>query len=199
MTDTQKFYGKYRGVVANVLDPERRGRILAQVPAVYKDGISGWAEPCLPLTGINSGLLALPQIGSPIWMEFEQGDPERPIWCGGFWQTGMAPSAIAPLQTLLQTAGGNSILLDDTPGVGGITLTTLTGDTLQLSPATGALLQTALGDKIEIGPAGITLKTASGNKLMVTSANIELSTVQGASIQLAAAVVTINKDGLMVT
>ena len=111
----------------------------------------------------------------------------------------MAPSAIAPLQTLLQTAGGNSILLDDTPGVGGITLTTLTGDTLQLSPATGALLQTALGDKIEIGPAGITLKTASGNKLMVSATNIELSTAQGANIRLAAAVVTINKDGLMVT
>jgi hypothetical protein len=83
--------------------------------------------------------------------------------------------------------------------VGGITLTTLTGDTLQLSPATGALLQTALGDKMEIGPAGITLQTASGNKLMITAANIELATALGASIQLAAAVVTINKDGLMVT
>ena len=43
MADRPTFYGKYQGVVVNVLDPERRGRILVQVPAVYKDSVSGWA------------------------------------------------------------------------------------------------------------------------------------------------------------
>jgi uncharacterized protein involved in type VI secretion and phage assembly len=82
MTEEKKFYGKYRGVVVSVLDPERRARILVQVPAVYKDSVSGWAEPCLPLVGLRAGLVALPQVGAAVWVEFEQGDPERPIWSG---------------------------------------------------------------------------------------------------------------------
>jgi uncharacterized protein involved in type VI secretion and phage assembly len=110
---------------------------------------------------VCAGLVALPQIGAAVWVEFEQGDPERPIWSGGFWQMGACPSALVPLQTLLQTATGHSILIDDTPGTGGISLTTLTGDTLKLSTATGALLQTVLGHKIEINPAGITLQTVT--------------------------------------
>lgn len=199
MTEQQRFYGKYRGVVINVFDPERRGRIVVQVPAIYKDGLSGWAEPCLLLTGIRAGLLALPQIGSSVWVEFEQGDPERPIWCGGFWQTGTAPSALIPLQTVLQTAGGNSILIDDTPGTGGITLTTLAGDTMQISPALGAVLKTFLGDKLEINAAGITLQTSSGNKLMISSVGIELSTTQGASVLLLGSAVMLNGEALVVT
>ncbi len=199
MSDKQSFFGKYRGLVANVIDPERRGRILVQVPAVYKDGVSGWAEPCLPLVGLRSGLLALPQLGASVWVEFEQGDPERPIWCGGFWKTGTAPSAVAPLQTVLQTASGHSIVLDDTPGVGGIKLTTLAGDVMQISPGKGALIQTLTGDKVEVSPSGITLQSSTGNRLVVSPVGIELSTAQGASIRMNGSVVMINNDGLMVT
>lgn len=198
MAERPTFYGKYQGVVANVLDPERRGRILVQVPAVYKDSISGWAEPCLPLTGIRSGLLALPQIGSKVWIEFEQGDPERPIWCGGFWAPGTAPSAIAPLQTVLQTTGGNVILIDDTPGVGGITLKTIAGDTFKLSPATGILLQTFTGEKIEATPVGITIQSAAGHSIMINAAGICLSTSTGATIQLTGNIVDINAGALEV-
>ncbi len=198
MSERPTFYGKYQGVVVNVLDPERRGRILVQVPAVYKDGLSGWAEPCLPLVGIRSGFLALPQLGSRVWIEFEQGDPERPIWCGGFWAPGTAPSAIAPLQTVLQTTGGNVILIDDTPGIGGITLKTIAGDTFQISPATGILLQTFTGEKIEATPVGITIQSASGCKIMVNAAGVMLSTPTGASVELLGNMVLVNKGALEV-
>lgn len=195
----EQFFGKYRGVVVSVLDPERRGRIQAQVPAVYKEDISVWALPCLPMVGLKSGLLALPQIGSMVWIEFEQGNPELPIWTGGFWESGMAPSVLVPLQTLLQTAGGNSILIDDTPGKGGITLKTLTGDSLKLSP-TGVTLKTAVGDKVELTPTGIVLATVAGAKLAISPATgIELTTGQGASIKLMGPTVNINSGALEVT
>lgn len=198
MSERPTFYGKYQGVVVNVIDPERRGRILAQVPAVYKDGVSGWAEPCLPLVGIGTGFLALPQLGSKVWIEFEQGDPERPIWCGGFWAPGTAPMAIAPLQTVLKTTGGNVILIDDTPGIGGITLQTIAGDTFQISPATGILLQTFTGEKIEATPVGITIQSASGCKIMVNAAGVMLSTPTGASVDLLGNMVLVNKGALEV-
>lgn len=43
-----KFYGKYRAKVVDVNDPERRGRIRVQCPAVLGIYKSAWCEPCIP-------------------------------------------------------------------------------------------------------------------------------------------------------
>ena len=43
--------------------------------------------PCLPGAGINTGVFTVPQIGAGVWIEFEQGDPDYPIWVGGYWGT----------------------------------------------------------------------------------------------------------------
>ena len=80
------FFGKFRGVVAKNDDPLYRGRVRAYVPDVYGDLVSGWAEPCLPFTGAQMGFFAVPAVGAAVWMEFECGDPEFPIWTGGRWE-----------------------------------------------------------------------------------------------------------------
>jgi hypothetical protein len=80
-----KYFGKYRGVVVNNVDPEQRGRLQAQVPDVLGATVSGWALPCVParLTG-NKGS-ALPPIGASVWIEFERGNPDFPVWTGCFY------------------------------------------------------------------------------------------------------------------
>ena len=78
----QKFFGKYRGTVINNVDPLNMGRIMVQVPDVSGLTPSTFAMPCFPFTGKQSGFWALPQIGSGVWVEFEQGDPNYPIWSG---------------------------------------------------------------------------------------------------------------------
>ena len=78
-----KFWGKYRGTVVNNIDPEQRGRIQAIVPAVTGLVPSSWAMPCVPFAGKQEGFFAVPQIASGVWIEYEDGNPDKPIWVGG--------------------------------------------------------------------------------------------------------------------
>jgi len=85
MSSEGRYYGKYRGVVLNNIDPMQMGRVQVQVPDVMGVGLSSWAMACVPFTGKQSGVYCVPQIGAGVWVEFEQGDPDHPVWVGGFW------------------------------------------------------------------------------------------------------------------
>ena len=83
-----RYFGKYRGLVQDVDDPENMGRIVAQVPEVYGEEYSPWALPSVPFAGQNHGFVVLPEVGDGVWVEFEAGDPSRPIWTGCWWARG---------------------------------------------------------------------------------------------------------------
>ena len=93
------YYGKYRGTVINNVDPLQIGRIQALVPDVTGVVPSSWALPCAPIAGIQNGMFAVPVIGSGVWIEFEQGDPDYPIYVGGFWGTAAEVPALAPIDS----------------------------------------------------------------------------------------------------
>ena len=59
----QRYYGKYRGMVLNNIDPMQQGRLQVQVPDVAGLVPTSWAMPCVPVAGIQNGMLALPMIG----------------------------------------------------------------------------------------------------------------------------------------
>ena len=90
-----KFLGKYRGTVINNIDPEQRGRIQVLVPDVSNIVPSSWAMPCVPVAGIQMGMFTVPPIGSGVWVEFEQGDPDYPVWVGCFWGTAAEVPSLA--------------------------------------------------------------------------------------------------------
>lgn len=101
---TRTYFGKYRGTVINNIDPLGRGRIMVTVPDVSITP-STWAEPCVPVAGLQMGLLAVPPIGGGVWIEFEKGDPDYPIWVGGWWGSAaelpvLAQQARPPLQSM---------------------------------------------------------------------------------------------------
>jgi uncharacterized protein involved in type VI secretion and phage assembly len=84
--NARRYYGKYRGAVVANIDLEQIGRIQVTVPDVFGDEPSpNWAMPCVPACGAQAGFFIVPPIGSQVWVEFEQGDPNYPIWTGGFW------------------------------------------------------------------------------------------------------------------
>jgi len=150
------YYGKYRGVVTDIQDPLLTGRIKARVPDVLGDQESGWAMPCAPFGGNQTGFFALPTVDAGVWIEFEHGDPDYPIWSGCWWGSAaeVPPLLIAPpyKKVMVVTEGGQSITLDDTPGVGGITLETSTGQKIVLSSA-GVEIDNGMGAKISLtGP-----------------------------------------------
>ena len=90
-----EFYGKYRGKVENNVDPLQQGRVQVSVPAVLGDGRLSWAMPCAPYAGSQVGFFAVPPVGANIWVEFEAGNPDYPIWSGCFWGSGECPASPA--------------------------------------------------------------------------------------------------------
>lgn len=85
------YYGKYKGIVTNVEDPERRGRIKLQIPSVLGDYTSAWCEPCFPYAGDYSGDYYVPSVNETVWVEFEEGKPDKPVWSGGWYKTDSSP------------------------------------------------------------------------------------------------------------
>ncbi|KQW02335.1 phage baseplate assembly protein V [Rhizobacter sp. Root1221] len=92
-----RYYGKYRGVVVASLDPEARGRLLVRVPDVTGPNITNWARPCMPWGGMSMGSYIVPPPETNVWVEFEQGDPNSPIWVGCFWGTALETPAMPKL------------------------------------------------------------------------------------------------------
>lgn len=158
---SDEFYGKYRGTVTDIHDPLMMGRVRAKVPDVMGDLESGWAMPCLPFAGSGMGFYALPTVGAGVWIEFEHGDPDYPIWAG-CWIGSLAeapPDLLAPpyKKVILKTDGGHSIILDDTPGIGGITL--------QLSG----------GQKIVMSAISIEITNGQGGSIKMTGPKVSIN------------------------
>jgi uncharacterized protein involved in type VI secretion and phage assembly len=166
----QKFFGKYRGTVINNIDPMQIGRIQAIVPDVSNFVPTSWAMPSLPVGGIQMGMFTMPPLGSSVWIEFEQGDPDYPIWTGCFWGT----VAEVPLMAHLVP-----------PGVPGITLQTTLGNGIVISDLPGPT-------------GGIMMKSTTGATLIVNDTGIYIQNGKGASIIMIGPTVTVNAGALTV-
>ena len=112
-TMRSRFYGKYRGIVVDVDDPDRLGRITAQVPEILHEETSPWALPASPFAGPSHGFVMIPEKGDGVWIEFEAGDPSRPIWSGGWWAKDELPSPADTKVRALVTSAGHQVVLDD--------------------------------------------------------------------------------------
>jgi uncharacterized protein involved in type VI secretion and phage assembly len=164
----ERFYGKYRGTVDDVDDPETLGRIKVRVPEVYGSVVSPWALPCAPYVGPGVGFFAIPPVKAGVWVEFEAGDPSRPIWTGGWWgqndppqdQTGTAAS---PPLKIWRSEKGLLLALDDD------------GSTATLSDGNGNNLVTIKANDGEV-------RVQATAKVVVEAPQIEL--VDGATHSL---------------
>lgn len=163
-----RFYGKYRATVINI-DPEQRGRIQVVVPAVSSIVPTSWTMPCVPIAG-NQEAFVVPQVGAGVWVEFEGGDPNMPIWVGGCLDVADAPAlAFAPAPE--QDAD----------------VQTTDQDTARLSDAAPSF-----------PTDGIVLRSPTGAMIVVNDSGIYLSNGQGASITMVGPIVTINSGALVV-
>ncbi len=163
----QPFYGKYRGTVTDNKDPLMIGRVRARVPDVMGDQESGWAMPCAPFGGSGVGFFAIPATGAGVWIEFEHGDPDYPIWSGCWWgsMAEVPQLLLAPpyKKVMVKTEGGTTVILDDTPGIGGITLETTGGQKIVMN---------SLGIEINNGMGGVIKMT--GPQVSVNNGALEV-------------------------
>ncbi|MEO8108825.1 MAG: phage baseplate assembly protein V [Ginsengibacter sp.] len=167
----EKFYGKYRGTVLNNIDPMVQGRIMAIVPDVLGVVPSSWCMPCVPIAGMQTGVFVVPTIGAKVWVEFEGGNTDYPIWSGGFWGS---------------TAEVPALALAGIPGSPNIVLQTLAQNTIMVSDLPGPT-------------GGIMLKSTTGASIIVNDTGIYIQNGKGASIVMVGPSVTINTGALVIT
>jgi uncharacterized protein involved in type VI secretion and phage assembly len=147
-----RFYGKYRGTVADNQDPNNRGRLKAQVPGLLTDVTSSWANPSAPFAGDGIGLFTVPPVGSGVWIEFEDGDVSHPIWSGCWWGDNQLPNQATPDVRIIKTVAGHTITLDDTSGSEKVEITDKDG---------GKIVMDQSGIEISKGSQKIHLSTSS--------------------------------------
>jgi hypothetical protein len=173
---TGQYPGLYRGTVTVNVDPMQRGRLMVSIPDALSFSPSTWAEPCVPLAGPSGppmGVYMVPPIGAGVWIQFERGDVNKPVWIGCRWGL---PSDIPTLahagnpadpnivvQSLLQ----NMLMISDMPP----------------SPMTG----------------GIILRSTTGAMIVVNDSGIYISNGKGAMITMVGKTVDINIGALTVT
>ncbi|NOK34658.1 baseplate assembly protein [Corallococcus exercitus] len=156
-----RYYGKYRGSIANNVDPMMLGRVQVRVPAVLGDGTLSWAMPCTPFAGPGVGLFAVPPKDANVWVEFEGGDPDYPIWSGCFWGTGEVPAQPAIPEMKVFRTQGVQLTVNELPGSGGVTLV--------VSPP---VVATPL--KIVLSASGIELSNGAA-KIALTPAGVNIN------------------------
>ena len=162
-----RFYGKYEAVVTDNADPGEIGRVRARVPAVLGTEVeSGWALPCAPFGGgKDRGLLAVPEVGDTVWIEFAGGDVSRPIWSGVFWG---APESTGGADDLGEATGSEVPTTDGSrrAGPGRLVLRTRSGHRFYCDDEAGVVVLVTAGDgaEIRIDKSGeVTLKAATIN------------------------------------
>ena len=157
-------FGKYRGTVVNNIDPLQIARIQVIVPDAMGFVPGTWAMPCLPVAGINNGMFAVPMIGSGVWVEFERGDLDYPIWVGSYWgsaaEVPVLAHAVPPgvFGITLQTPLKNGLVISDVPG-----------------PTGGFLIQTTTGAMISVSDVGIIISNGKGAVINMTGPTVDVN------------------------
>lgn len=196
------YHGKYRGRVSDNQDPLGRGRITALVPAISDYPLT-WAEPCIPYAGPKVGWYVIPPVGANVWIEFERGDPDYPIWSGCFWGNGdseyMPPGATEPDFKIFQTEK-IGLMLDDKETRLTVKMETDNGTMQLVMDKEGIVLTadkvtiTVNKDKIELKKDPATIEIADAITLKKAAASLELS--DSIALKNAAATVEVSSSAV---
>ncbi|MUN07739.1 baseplate assembly protein [Agromyces luteolus] len=135
------YWGKYRGTCVDATDPQAMGRIRVSVPAVLGEVETPWAMPCLPAAAGAGGIAWIPSVGASVWVEFEGGDPARPIWVGG-WFDPAGADGLRPGDIRITTSTGAAVTLSES----GISIDTGRGAIITLS-----------GPSVDVNRGGLTV------------------------------------------
>jgi len=159
-----KYYGKYRATVVNNVDPMQIGRIQVLVPDVSNVIPTTWAMPCFPIAGKQMGAYLVPQMGAGVWVAFEQGDSDYPIWTGSYYGSAAEVPTLALAgipaspNIVLQTTAQNAVVVSDLPG-----------------PTGGILLKSTTGASIVVNDTGIYIQNGKGASIVMTGPTVTVN------------------------
>ena len=184
----QSFYGKYRGFVVDNADPEQLGRLKLRVPSVLgNEVVTGWAMPCVPYGGdANQGFLFIPEVDAGVWVEFEEGDLEFPVWVGTFWSKpggetelpkpndadGAEQGSVQdpPTRKIIKTMKGHTLQFEDADGEEMVLIVeAVNGHTVLMDKEGLKIIDGANGNEITMDGEGVVCTDKHGNTITLGS------------------------------
>jgi len=111
------YYGVYRASIIDNADPKNQGRLMLHCEQVHGSSWPEvWSWPETPYAGNGFGFWAIPDIGEYVYVRFDHGRPDKPIWHGGWWGDQDMTDDMVPGKVVLATAEGLKIVIDRTAG-----------------------------------------------------------------------------------
>lgn len=207
----RRFYGKYRGKVVDNEDPESLGRLKVTVPSVLgEEVVTGWAWPCVPYGGAaNQGMLFIPGVDAKVWIEFEEGDLEFPIWVGTFWtrpggnselprpndEEGVEEGSVQspPTRKIFKTLAGHTLQFeDDDQEVRVLVADGQNENRIVLGQS--ALKVVYKSNTITLSDDGIVIEDANGNTVTQDNSGMVIEDANGNKIVMGAAGIKVGSD-----
>lgn len=184
----RRYYGKYRGIVVDNEDPARLGRLKVQVPSVLgNEVVTGWALPCVPYGGAaDQGFLFIPEREAGVWVEFEEGDPEFPVWVGTFWSKPDGESElpkpneedevqVPPSRKIIKTLQGHTLQFEDADDSAMVLLIDgMNGHVITLDKNGIKISDGANGNKITLDQNGTVIEDKNQNKIEMSATAINI-------------------------
>jgi hypothetical protein len=190
-----KFIGMYRGQVFDNMDPLKQGRIKVQVWPMMSEIVNAdllpWAVPAMPLwggAGSGFGMMAIPAIGTHVFVFFEAGDVYQPVYFAEA-QNAMAgiPAEVAgdyPYTRVMKSPSGVKIMVNDANG--SIKIATPLNSTIEIDGTGNVKLTSVAGVSIQavvdiaLLATGAIIITATGAVNITTLGNITVNAVNAA-------------------
>jgi uncharacterized protein involved in type VI secretion and phage assembly len=119
-TADAKQFGVEIGIVTNVKDPDKLGRIKVCFPRLPGKPESDWCRVAQPAAGAGRGFYWLPHVNDEVLVAFERGEAHRPYVIGSLWNGKDKPMKNAYVDenttVMIQTKSGHQVTLDDKSG-----------------------------------------------------------------------------------
>jgi Type VI secretion system/phage-baseplate injector OB domain len=196
---TGRFYGKYRGTVTNVTDPSKLGRIKVKVPAVFPDGLEVTAQACFP-----PGHFWVPPVGAMVWVEFEAGDPQYPLWTGTWYTDGTPPADAAldpPDGRVIHTPSGHTVRFHDKAGEEKVVIRHRADSFVSIDEKGSVLIAAKDGSYFYLNADSgeVSVISKDGHMLTMTADSVTVAHHDGSFVELKADKVKVNaKDTVQV-
>jgi hypothetical protein len=216
-----QYFGKYRGVVIANDDPKQVGRLRLWIPSLYPSEdnstpgpdsplVTDWAWPCLPFGGAkDQGFFFVPEKLSKVWVEFEEGNLDSPIWVGVFWSAPAGTSEIPseatatehnqPQRRVLKTPSGHVLEFCDVSGQEAITLRHANGAMVQLDEHGSVTIGNKEGTFLYLNAQDTEFSFAdkSGNNVRLGGSNLTLTNADGTVVDVVGSAVQVIAKNVM--
>ena len=199
-----RFYGIYIAIVEDVEDPNSMGRIRVQVPALgqRRAPTAIWARPAVFGGSEGTGVFFGPSVDDRVWVSFEAGNPDKPVYFGGFMGNGKAASEFGSyLKRGFKTPVGHYVRISDEEDDQHITMSASNGAYATMNKDGDLLLSSAEGSYINLSAKDqrTTIHDVGGSLITMKDGEATIMSKDGVVIKVGASGVTIisGKDAVI--